>query len=515
MTTKHTPKKSACFTPAFPLFFLMLFFFAACPQPHDETAGTGPEPPAAPAMPELLPGNRRLILSWPAVPGADSYEVFCGKTEPGPEDAPVQTVTVPAADISGLENGTSYYVRLRAKNSFGLSAFSPLAAGIPALQTPPPSLVRGSGELSAGWAAEEGVDYEVWYGTDSNTGAAVKWNGPVTRSGIIAGTSITGLSNGTAYSVWIKTAGGFGAGTSETPEAAAPADEDFVYVPGGTVSGSGAYAFTVTVPADPPGYTEAGKTSTRKGVFVEGRRVRIGSFVMAQYETTQGLWFTVQNWALEHGYQFQNKKNAPSEANKNKPVTGLSWRDALVWCNAYSEMSNKQAVYTYGGAVIRDSRNDNAAACDGAVMDKTKTGFRLPTEAEREFAARGGDPGKADWMFMYAGSNRADEVAWHHGNSAYQIETVGIKKANRLGVFDLSGNVQEWCWDWMNWAVDVTAASPEDGAAYSGTAPFANQKAFNGGGVGSNITMSCVSYRWGYVPGYTDPYVGFRVVRNP
>ncbi|MDR0684915.1 MAG: formylglycine-generating enzyme family protein [Spirochaetaceae bacterium] len=261
---------------------------------------------------------------------------------------------------------------------------------------------------------------------------------------------------------------------------------------------------------------EAGKTSTRKGVFVEGRAVPIDSFVMAKHETTQELWFTVQYWALANGYQFQNEKSALSEDNKNKPVTGISWRDAMVWYNAYSEMTGLEPVYRdSSGNVLKDSRNENAAACDGAVMDKTKTGFRLPTEVEREFAARGGNPGEPDWMFMYSGSNNADEVAWRHGNSQYVTCPVGGKNANRLGLFDLSGNVQEWCWDWMNWAVDVTAATPEDGAAYSGTAPVANQEAFNGGGVGSNITMSCVSYRWGYGPSYTDGYVGFRVVRKP
>jgi formylglycine-generating enzyme required for sulfatase activity len=148
-------------------------------------------------------------------------------------------------------------------------------------------------------------------------------------------------------------------------------------------------------------------------------------------------------------------------------------------------------------------------------MDKTQNGYRLPTEAEREFAARGGDPGLADWMFMYAGSNTADEVAWYHGNSPYQIKPSGGKSPNRLDIYDLSGNAQEWCWDWMNYAADVPAGTPVDGAAYSAAAPLANQKAFNGGGAGSNVTMSCVTYRWGFTPDYRDNYLGFRVVYTP
>jgi formylglycine-generating enzyme required for sulfatase activity len=529
METKQTHIRGLLFTPAFPLYFLVLFLFTACPQPQDGDTETGPEPPAAPAMPLVSPGNGRLILSWQAVPGADSYEVFCsgtgGETEPGPDDTPVQTVNVPAAEISGLENGTRYSVWLRAKNSAGLSGFSPPARGTPSVQTPAPSVIRGDGELAIGWVAEDGVAYEVWYGETGSIVDAGQWAGDITCLASTAGTVITGLSNGTVYYVWIKIvdgeiSGGFGEETAGTPEPWVSAGGDFAYVPGGTVTGSGAYAFTVTVPTEPPGYNEAGKTSTRKGVFVADRRVNADAFLMAKYETTQELWYTVQSWALENGYSFQNTKNSPpAEASKNKPVTGISWRDAIVWCNAYSEKTGLDPVYYYPGVdqanVLRDSRNANAAACDGAVMDKTKSGYRLPTEAEREFAARGGDPGRPDWMYMYAGSNDAEKVAWYHGNSANQTQTVGGKAANRLGIYDLSGNVQEWCWDWMNWAVEVTAETPENGAAYSRASPLADQKPFNGGGVGSNVTMSCVAYRWGYTPDYKDNYVGFRVVCKP
>jgi formylglycine-generating enzyme required for sulfatase activity len=165
--------------------------------------------------------------------------------------------------------------------------------------------------------------------------------------------------------------------------------------------------------------------------------------------------------------------------------------------------------YSSGNAVLRNSRN--SAACDGAVMDRSKNGFRLPTEAEREFAARGGDPGKDEWMFTYSGSDNADDVAWHHDNSPYQIREAGTKKPNRLGIFDLSGNVQEWGWDWMNYNIELTQFTPRDGESYSSRF---NQKPIAGGGVGSNLTMSCVADRWGFNTSYTDPYVGFRLVRK-
>ena len=144
-------------------------------------------------------------------------------------------------------------------------------------------------------------------------------------------------------------------------------------------------------------------------------------------------------------------------------------------------------------------------------MDKTKNGYRLPTEVEREYAARGGNPGKAAWMYLYSGSDNPDEVAWHHGNSAYSVRNVGTKNSNSLGIYDLSGNAQEWCWDWMHYGLPVTPVTPVDGEAYSG---YSRQKPMGGGGVGSNVTMSCVADRWSYATDYKDAYVGFRVMRK-
>ena len=386
-------------------------------------------------------------------------------------------------------------------------------AEIPSTQTLALSAIRGDGELCIGWTAKNGVEYEVWYGTNNKTENSAKWNGAVTVSLPVAGTVINGLNNSTQYYIWIKKKNGndFEGGISETPQSPPSLiHENFAYVSGGTVTGSHSYSMQVTVPADST-YMNAGKTLVKQGVFTEGRKITIEPFFMAKHETTRQLWHTVQVWAEANGYSFQNKISAPNESNKNLPISNINWRDTIVWCNAYSEMAELEPVYYHDEIVIRDSRNANSTACDNAVMNKNKNGYRLPTEAEREYAARGGDPGKADWMFLFSGSDDANNTAWHHGNSAYTIKDVGIKNVNRLGIYDLSGNVQEWGWGWMNYGIVSDTDTPIDGELYSSRF---NQIPMAGGGVGSNITMSCAADRWGYITNYRDAYVGFRVVQK-
>jgi len=495
------------------ILLLAAFLFSGCPQSQDVGLEEIPVFPETPQNLKVMPGNQRLIVSWDQAAGANSYElVFWGDGEN--EVSREENATM--VTLGGLENGKNYWVKVRSKNNAGISGFSSPVEATPAVQIPAPSLIRGDGKLSVGWAAETGVDYEVLCGT--NPDGAASWNEIVTGSGTVAGTTITGLTNGVSYYVRIKVqvegADKFSPATGGIPETSPPDIENFAYVSGGTVVGSESYAMNVTVPSV-PGYMNAGRTLSKKGVFVEDRVVEIASFLMAKYETSRQLWYDVQSWAESNGYSFQNTISAPDYADKNKPVSGISWRDAIVWCNAYSEKAGLEPVYYYpsvgAGNVLRDSRNANGTTCDGAIMDKSKSGLRLPTEAEREFAARGGDPGKADWMFTYAGSNNANEVAWHHGNSPYEIKDVGQKNPNRLGIFDLSGNVQEWGWDWMNYTIAVTPDTAPDGKPYG--SPYI-QKSMAGGGAGSNITMSCVADRWGFNTSYTDSFIGFRLVRK-
>jgi formylglycine-generating enzyme required for sulfatase activity len=266
--------------------------------------------------------------------------------------------------------------------------------------------------------------------------------------------------------------------------------EGFVYIPDATVTGSGS-----------------------EGVFVSGRTVTVDSFVMAEYETTYELWYEVRVWAEEHGYTFVHQgreaaygtEGAAPTTEKDKPVMYVSWYDIIVWCNAYSEKSGREPVYTYQDAVIRSATD--TTVCDNAVMDKTKSGFRLPTEVEWEFAARGGNPSDTtSWNYTYAGSNTAGDVAWYGDNSGSTTHPVGTKAANSVGLFDMSGNVYEWCWDRYG---SVSGSTPADGVS-SGA-----DRVNRGGSWDSYDQNLHPAFRGYYTPSEGINGVGFRLLCPP
>jgi sulfatase modifying factor 1 len=224
-----------------------------------------------------------------------------------------------------------------------------------------------------------------------------------------------------------------------------------------------------------------------------------GSYWIGETEVTYELWYAVHDWALDNNYFFANPgcegsegavvdpEGAPPTEAMFQPVTKVNWRDCLVWCNALTEWYNAKTesiytcVYLHAGEPIRDSRENGTGheqsgdICDAAKPDPTATGFRLLSASEWEMAARwrGSDTTNTvhNTIKGVDFANPEDGLFWTKGNSASgarsevdpadmtetlrfavwgtgctsAVKSLGAGSANGLGLYDMSGNVSEWC----------------------------------------------------------------------
>ena len=243
-------------------------------------------------------------------------------------------------------------------------------------------------------------------------------------------------------------------------------------------------------------------------VFVSGRSITIPDMYVCDHEVTQA----------EYEKYCKYGSSSPSSGygvGENYPAYYVNWYDAIVYCNLRSIDEGLTPAYKIGeetdprkwSGIVGDSENgycgpsSSNSTWNSLTYDKEAKGYRLPTEAEWEYIAW--EAGTS--TTPYSGSNTIDDVAWYSSNSSSKNHEVKGKKANSLGIYDMSGNVWEWCYDWYGTVSSTTA----DTGASSGSC-----RVRRGGSWYFSASYCAVSYRDGITPISRYDVYGFRVVRS-
>jgi len=214
--------------------------------------------------------------------------------------------------------------------------------------------------------------------------------------------------------------------------------------------------------------------------------VTLNSFYMSKYEVT------FEQYDIFCNKTGRSKPDDEGWGRGSRPVIYVSWYDAVEYCNWLSEEEGLTPCYSGSGETISCDINAN--------------GYRLPTEAEWEFAARGGNNSRG---YKYSGSDNPDDVGWYDDNSGYKTHPVGQKNPNELGLYDMSGNVWEWCWDWYDRGYYSSSSSSNPQGPSSGS----NRVRRGGSWYNSadNLRSACRIYFPPVNPFYV---IGFRPVRG-
>ncbi|MCL1928313.1 MAG: formylglycine-generating enzyme family protein [Treponema sp.] len=237
-------------------------------------------------------------------------------------------------------------------------------------------------------------------------------------------------------------------------------------------------------------------------------------FYMYKYPVTQEMYQAVMGTNPSYFTTANGRPPNTGETDGRRPVEQVSWYDALVFCNRLSMMEGLTPAYQMQkddlsgtstnpadwGAVPSSSGD---ARWDAVTMVAGSTGYRLPTEAQWEYAAKGGHIAQ---QYDFAGSDNVDNVAWYGSNSNSKTHEVMKKAANALGLFDMSGNVFEWCWDW--YGTYSSGAQTDPTGASSGSF-----RVVRGGYWGSAAVLCRSADRHYYYPDSRNYGIGFRLVR--
>jgi len=234
----------------------------------------------------------------------------------------------------------------------------------------------------------------------------------------------------------------------------------------------------------------------------ESRKVTLSDFFISKFQVTQKLWREVMG---------ADPSDLKFKGEDNNPVENVNWYDAIEFCNKMSLIAKLQQYYTIDKKK-RDSNNisESDKIRWTVTINKEANGYRLPTEAEWEYAAGWGNGNTGNGRTEWAGTNSESSLgtyAWYRENSGGKTHPVGEKKHNELGIYDMSGNVWEWCWDWYGDYEKGEVKNPQG-------APSGSSRVYRGGSWYYGADYCRSAYRIGDTPGNRYNGLGFRLVRS-
>ena len=461
-----------------------------------------------PTSQTVLPGSTATLAVSATGSAPFTYQWYRGNL--GSTAAPVGT-NAPTFITPALAVTTKYWVKI--SNPFGEIQSSSVTITVQANTAPTISDIAAQ-NVSVG-SNTGAIVFTI--GDTQTDASSLTLSGSSSNTTLVSNASIVFGGSGASRTVTVSPAIGQ-VGTATIT----------VTVSDGSLTVNDAFVLTVVnVPETPPGFSliPAG-VFTMGDSFGEGwdsegwdngrplRQVTVSAFYMAQRETTKALWDEVRAWGASRGYTDLPEGGGNTATH---PVQEVVWWDVIKWCTARSEKDGLEPCYRVGGNVMRTGTTV-------PTVNWAANGYRLPTEAEWEKAARGGLNGK---RFPW-GDTLTHSQANYYSDSAYAydisptrgphptydvvgnlIDTspVGSFEANGYGLYDMVGNVWEWCWDWYGPYAAGTQTDPKGSASGS-------YRVFRGGSWDGGAFYCRVAFRGWDLPSYWYDRVGFRPARG-